>query len=50
MRTAIRSMFRVITIDLQISFEKMLTIIGKKLIMVGIHERSYNERVDVKDI
>ena len=42
----IRRMSRIITILLQISLEKMLKIIGKTLIAVGMQERSYHERVE----
>ena len=44
-RPKIRNMPGIITMDLQVSFEKMLDTIWKKLIMIGIHERSYHEGV-----
>ena len=45
MRAIIRSMSSIVTMDLLISLEKMLETIRKKLIMVGIHESSYQKRV-----
>ena len=46
-RPILRSVSSIVAMDLLISLEKMLKTIGKQLVMVGIHERSYYERDNV---
>lgn len=43
-------MSNTVAMNLLISLEKMLSTITKKLIMIGIHERSYHETVNFKDV
>ena len=43
-------MSSILTMGLLISLEKILKTTRTKLIMEGIHERSYLRRVDVKDV